>query len=276
MTDQYQSLKNLLESGDKEGAIKQLAAILGQNPRNIDAWLLLAKLMDNNARKADCYRQVLRIDPNHAVALKGLQAFSDPPKAASPVPPMRQNPRPSATSTPAPSFTLQRSPVSNFITLACPSCGNKLDITPDIDRFACSACGNEHIVRRSGGMVTLQPIVAGLNRISHGVDRTSSELALSRLSQEIKELNTVIEAEQKRILEAQVRGIVFLVSGLILLAAKTSDSTGTFCLTLAIFFIIAGVVFLAAASNKQILHKAQETLTNKQKEYNKHYKNVNQ
>jgi DNA-directed RNA polymerase subunit M/transcription elongation factor TFIIS len=41
----------------------------------------------------------------------------------------------------------------DFITLSCPSCGNKLQITDDIDRFACAACGNEYIVNRSGGDV---------------------------------------------------------------------------------------------------------------------------
>jgi hypothetical protein len=45
--------------------------------------------------------------------------------------------------------------VADFITLSCPSCGHKLQINEDIDRFACAACGNEHIVNRSGGDVFL-------------------------------------------------------------------------------------------------------------------------
>jgi predicted RNA-binding Zn-ribbon protein involved in translation (DUF1610 family) len=43
-----------------------------------------------------------------------------------------------------------------FITLSCPSCGHELQITEDIVRFACAACGNEHIVNRNGGIVTLK------------------------------------------------------------------------------------------------------------------------
>ena len=39
--------------------------------------------------------------------------------------------------------------MSDFITLSCPSCGNKLQFTDDIDSFACGACGNEHIVNHS-------------------------------------------------------------------------------------------------------------------------------
>jgi predicted RNA-binding Zn-ribbon protein involved in translation (DUF1610 family) len=34
----------------------------------------------------------------------------------------------------------------DFITLSCPSCGYKHQITKDIDQFACVACGNEHII----------------------------------------------------------------------------------------------------------------------------------
>jgi ribosomal protein S27E len=47
----------------------------------------------------------------------------------------------------------------DFITLSCPSCGHKLQITDDIDRFACAECGNEHIVIRSGGVVALKPVM---------------------------------------------------------------------------------------------------------------------
>jgi predicted RNA-binding Zn-ribbon protein involved in translation (DUF1610 family) len=31
----------------------------------------------------------------------------------------------------------------DYITLTCPSCGGKLNITNDMQRFACSYCGKE-------------------------------------------------------------------------------------------------------------------------------------
>ena len=77
---------------------------------------------------------------------------------------------------------------NTFITLSCPSCGGKLRITNDMDRFACSHCGNEHIVRRSGGTVSITPVVEGLRKVQSGVDKTASELAIVRLKQEIEEL----------------------------------------------------------------------------------------
>jgi hypothetical protein len=50
----------------------------------------------------------------------------------------------------------------DFITLSCPSCCNKLQIKEGRDRFICAACGNEHIVNRSGGIVTLKRVLEGI------------------------------------------------------------------------------------------------------------------
>ena len=77
---------------------------------------------------------------------------------------------------------------AKFLTLSCPSCGGKLQIPNDIERFACGYCGKEHIVRRGGGIVTLSPVVEGLKRIQKGTDKTASELAIVRLSSEIPEI----------------------------------------------------------------------------------------
>jgi len=76
----------------------------------------------------------------------------------------------------------------DFVSLSCPSCGGKLQITSDIERFACSYCGIEHIVRRGGGIITLAPVVEGLKKVQTGVDKTASELAIQRLTREISEL----------------------------------------------------------------------------------------
>ena len=57
-----------------------------------------------------------------------------------------------------------------------------------MNRFACGHCGNEHIVRRSGGTISLTPVVEGLRKVQSGVDKTASELAIVRLKKEIEEL----------------------------------------------------------------------------------------
>ena len=78
--------------------------------------------------------------------------------------------------------------MSDITNLTCPTCGGKLQITTDIDRFACSHCGNEHIVKRGGGIVSLSPVVEGLKEVRSGVDKTASELAIERLQKEIYSL----------------------------------------------------------------------------------------
>ncbi|RIK35570.1 MAG: hypothetical protein DCC55_29900 [Chloroflexi bacterium] len=85
---------------------------------------------------------------------------------------------------PQPQPDNQRSQRSDFVTLACPSCGGTLQITKEIDRFACSYCGNEHLVRREGGLVYLAPIAEDIRHIRGGVDKTAAELAVARLTKE--------------------------------------------------------------------------------------------
>ncbi len=54
-----------------------------------------------------------------------------------------------------------------------------------LTEFACAHCGNEHIVKRGDGIIFLQPVVEGLQRVQSGVDKTASELAIKRLMEEI-------------------------------------------------------------------------------------------
>jgi len=71
-------------------------------------------------------------------------------------------------------------------TLTCPTCGGKLQIAPDLDRFACAHCGNEHIVVKGTGTISILPIREDLHKIGTGVDRTASELALTRIEAEVR------------------------------------------------------------------------------------------
>ncbi len=73
----------------------------------------------------------------------------------------------------------------DFISLTCPTCGGKLQITNDIERFACGHCGNEHVVRKMGGVISVAPVIEELKGVKTGVDKTASELAIARLEREI-------------------------------------------------------------------------------------------
>ena len=82
--------------------------------------------------------------------------------------------------------------MAEFITLSCPSCGASLQITNELDRFACAHCGQEHLVNRGGGLVSLAPVVERLGGIQRGTDKTAAELALGRLAREIQTLEQMV------------------------------------------------------------------------------------
>lgn len=90
---------------------------------------------------------------------------------------------------------------SDFISLSCPNCGGKLEITPDMERFSCKYCGNEQLVRRTGGLVSLAPVVEGLKRVETkfdqvliGSDRAAAEQTILRLKGEISQAEKEIAA----------------------------------------------------------------------------------
>jgi hypothetical protein len=77
--DLLDTLRRRLEIGDREGVKRALADALRADPRNVPAWMLLAALIEDPARQADCYRQVLRLDPANSQAAARLRALT--PKA---------------------------------------------------------------------------------------------------------------------------------------------------------------------------------------------------
>ncbi len=78
--------------------------------------------------------------------------------------------------------------MTDFVTLPCPNCDGKLEISNDIERFACSYCGNGYVVKRGGGIVSIIPITDEIKKIQTSVDKTAAELAILRLKNEINEL----------------------------------------------------------------------------------------
>jgi predicted RNA-binding Zn-ribbon protein involved in translation (DUF1610 family) len=89
--------------------------------------------------------------------------------------------------------------MSGMIQLSCPSCGAKLKITSDMDRFACIHCGTEVLVKRGEDTISLSPVVDAIRRVQHGVDRTAAELAIARLRDDLRELDIEFDSESKKI-----------------------------------------------------------------------------
>jgi hypothetical protein len=149
--------------------------------------------------------------------------------------------------------------MAEFITLSCPSCGNKLQITKDIDKFARAACGNEHIVNRSGGIITLKPVLESINQVREGVDKTASELAIVRLTSEIGSLesrvNKLVE-EKKSLIKPKADdlialSIIGLIVGVFVFLAAINGSNSAL-IFISIIFIIGMIVLYIYRHNKVI------------------------
>ncbi len=100
-----------------------------------------------------------------------------------------------------------------MITLSCPNCGARLEITKDIDRFACSYCRMEHLIHR-GSVVSLIPAVENLRGVKDGIERTAAEHAIRRLREELSELQARRDALKlpKRRLSQVVDTLGYIIS----------------------------------------------------------------
>jgi len=76
---------------------------------------------------------------------------------------------------------------AGYISLNCASCGAKLDVYEDMERFSCSYCGTELIVQRRGGTVALKAVTEAIRKVQIGTDKTAAELAIPRLEIELEE-----------------------------------------------------------------------------------------
>jgi len=159
----------------------------------------------------------------------------------------------------------------DFISLSCPSCGANLQITEDIDRFSCTHCGKEHIVKRGGGIVSVSPVVNGLKEVKVGVDKTASELALTRLEKELSDLYVQLEAvEEEKFTGKNLVGCSLIFGIVLLLISILSKTT---------YLAILGIIILLISFLPRIfpdieqdtaLSRIQEEINNKEKEIMHH------
>jgi hypothetical protein len=76
--------------------------------------------------------------------------------------------------------------MSDFVTLSCPNCGGKLEISPETISLSCQYCGVEHLVRNEAGSILLEsfarcPICKRNDRVekvSAVVDNQTSGIAI--------------------------------------------------------------------------------------------------
>ena len=74
--------KHLIQIGDTNKACIELGKLLRADPNNLEAWELLSTLLVDPNQQADCYKQILRLDPENTAAaqhLKAMTAENGPP-----------------------------------------------------------------------------------------------------------------------------------------------------------------------------------------------------
>lgn len=81
-----------------------------------------------------------------------------------------------------------------IVSLKCPQCGGALQVSPEMQHFACGYCGGSVVVSRSGGTISLG-LEQVLANVQKGTDKTAAELAIPRLEREIREKEDEIQAE---------------------------------------------------------------------------------
>lgn len=118
-------------------------------------------------------------------------------------------------STSIPLDQLEQTVGSDFISLTCPSCGGKLQVTTDTERFACPHCGNEHLLRKTSGGISLAPVTENLRRIQAGTDKTAGEMKYARLNNELQEIEkqmrflfNISDKNDVNFLRAQLPGLL--------------------------------------------------------------------
>lgn len=93
--------------------------------------------------------------------------------------------------------------MSAVVSLSCPNCGGKLQITPDIEKFACAYCGRELVVNRGEGIVSIKPVLEKIAAVSKSLDqvKTTGEqtaLEVELLKVELEKEKTLAWAEKRK------------------------------------------------------------------------------
>ena len=81
--------RKAIEQGDRARAKDLLTRQLRREPDNADIWLWMSAVVDTPKERAYCLREVLRIDPEHRAAKRGLAMMGELPPDQQIVEPQR-------------------------------------------------------------------------------------------------------------------------------------------------------------------------------------------
>lgn len=161
--------------------------------------------------------------------------------------------------------------MSDYITLTCPSCGGKLHITNDIERFACAHCGTEMLVRRGDGIISLLPVIDEVKGVRRAADHTAAELAIARIQKEIDFLNN-----QLRLRDTSKEYLTIYLGIFGLLVSYLIREYGAYCYGVALVSVFNIIVkTFVIIKKKKGIEEIQAQLNGKIGELDKHLDTVN-
>jgi heat shock protein HtpX len=77
MTNWTQQGIEALKAGRRADALRFLSVALQENPDDLTAWLWISGALETDQQRADALGQVLRLDPSHQAALRGLAELAE-------------------------------------------------------------------------------------------------------------------------------------------------------------------------------------------------------
>jgi len=78
MNEKLRQAVQAVKAGEKQAGFQMVQEIIKEQPRNADAWYVMAGLVPQDQREK-CLRQVLKINPTHVQARKALHKLEDRP-----------------------------------------------------------------------------------------------------------------------------------------------------------------------------------------------------
>ncbi len=103
-----------LQAGRNMQALEYFTQAIEQDPRNAQAWLGIASLVEEAEQKEYCYKKVLEIDPANSFAKIALQELHAPPEESD----FRFSPPPAPVAAEAPTQIEPKRPLKSKVSAA--------------------------------------------------------------------------------------------------------------------------------------------------------------
>lgn len=139
--------------------------------------------------------------------------------------------------------------MSNLITLTCPSCGGRLEVTNEAERYVCAHCGNAHVVNPIKHTVTLKAQVESLT-IEKEIRQLQDEIAsLKKQREQLRSELTELQHEDAQRRERVKLGRLGIVVGsiIVVIGLRILTQVGTADKQAGAFFMIVGAAMLVLA-----------------------------